>query len=449
MPALDAFHQPVALPPEAVPAWDATLRAFLAHGASAPDHLARLRALAPEAVGPELLRGLFLALLARRETVADARAALRLAEPRLPAAGVRERTLAEALRLLLAGEPGEAAAAVEARLAVAPGDTLLLKIGQLMRFLRGDAAGMRRSADCAAAAHEAGHPGRGYALGCAAFAREETGDYAGARIAGLGALRAAPDDAWGLHAVAHVHDMSGDADGGLRWLDGHRAAWAHCNNFRFHVWWHRALMLLDLGRHAEALAQYDRDVRPERTDDYRDIANATSLLVRLELEGVDVGRRWEELAALAEARCADGCLAFADLHYMLALVGGARAEAADRLAARLAAARGGSETAAVMGHPGAAVARGLAAFGAGQYGAAFDAFAAARPALPAIGGSHAQRDVFDRLAVEAGLRAGRLDETEALLRERTRRRGHADGYAARRHAAVARARAACIRRARA
>jgi hypothetical protein len=77
---------------------------------------------------------------------------------------------------------------------------------------------------------------------------------------------------------------------GLDWLTGREASWAHCNNFRFHVWWHRALMHLDLGEHDAALALYDADIRAEKTDDYRDISNAASLLARLELEGVDVGR---------------------------------------------------------------------------------------------------------------------------------------------------------------
>ena len=67
-------------------------------------------------------------------------------------------------------------------------------------------------------------------------------------------------------------------------------------------------------------------IRRHRTDDYRDISNATSLLMRLELEGMNVGRRWDELASLSEARVDDGCLVFADLHYMLALAAAGRVD---------------------------------------------------------------------------------------------------------------------------
>jgi hypothetical protein len=61
--------------------------------------------------------------------------------------------------------------------------------------------------------------------------------------------------------------------------------------------------------------------------------------------------------------------------------------------------------------------------------------------MQAAGGSHAQRDVFERMTIDAGLRAGRLTEAEAILADRTRSRGgREDGYAAVRRALIAQAR---------
>ncbi len=278
----------------------------------------------------------------------------------------------------------------------------------------------------------ADHPARGFILGCHAFALEETGEFERAERIGRDGVALAPDDAWGLHAVAHVYESTGRARAGLDWLTGREAAWAHCNNFRFHVWWHRALMHLDLGEYETALALYDADIRAEKTDDYRDISNAASLLARLELEGVAVGDRWEELADLSENRATDGCLAFADLHYMLALCGGERDQAAARLIARMQAARPAThEAQRVIAHPGLHVAQGLQAFAGGEYAAAFMHLRAGRADLQQIGGSHAQRDVFDRITIEAALRSGYTDAAEALLRDRmARRAGSTDGYTA-------------------
>ncbi|NKB16602.1 MAG: hypothetical protein HC774_06685 [Sphingomonadales bacterium] len=61
--------------------------------------------------------------------------------------------------------------------------------------------------------------------------------------------------------------------------------------------------------------------------------------------------------------------------------------------------------------------------------------------MPSIGGSHAQRDVFVRITVEAALRGGYLDAAESLLAERQMQRaGSRDGYTERRLALIAAAR---------
>jgi hypothetical protein len=205
-------------------------------------------------------------------------------------------------------------------------------------------------------------------------------------------------------------------------------------------------MHLDLGEFDVALALYDADIRAEKTDDYRDISNAASLLSRLEIEGVDVGNRWEELANLSENRAADGCLAFADLHYMLALCGGERDEAAAGLIARMQATRTAvNEAQRVIAHPGLHMAQGLQAFAAGDYSAAWVHLRAGHTDMQQIGGSHAQRDVFERITIEAALRGGYVDAADTLLRGRmAQRAGTTDGYTAARLSLIDAARAQAV-----
>ena len=428
----------------AAAAWDAMALGFLAHGAQTPAHLGAALDADPDLAIAHAAKGLFSLMLGRRELLpvaAEAHAAARALVP----ASAREAGYVAALGDWLAGRPSAAAERMDAVLAREPRDALALKIGHAIRFILGDAGGMRASVEAALPALGEGHPAAGYALGCHAFALEETGEYAAAEAAGRAGLELASDDAWGLHAVAHVHDMRGEAAAGLDWLSGREAAWAHCNNFRYHVWWHKALLLLDAGRTDEALALYDTAVRADRTDDYRDISNAASLLSRLELERVEVGQRWEELADFSERRTEDGCLIFADLHYLLALIGGAREEAVARMMARLGrdAARADTEARSCMARPGLPAAEGLEAFGEGDHARAFLSLRDARASMPLAGGSHAQRDVFERIAIDAGIRAGFLDGAEALLASRHEARGgHEDGYCAARRAMIARSREA-------
>lgn len=440
----DMFGQPVSLAdPASVTDWNAVQRGFLAHAATTPEHLGRVLAAEPEFALGQAVKGLFYLLLGRRELFGTAREAL--AAARHGRADRREAQYVAALAAWLDGRPSDAVTRMEAVLAQAPGDALAMKLSHAIRFLLGDGAGMRASLERVRDAYGPGHPARGYFLGCMAFALEESGDYTRAEIAGRQALWTAPDDAWGLHAVAHVHDMTARTRAGLTWLAGHEAAWSHCNNFRYHVWWHKALMHLDLGEVEEVLALYDTRIRADRTDDYRDISNGASLLMRLELDGIPVGDRWDEMAEISARRTEDGCLIFADLHYLLALGGAGRTAESARLLARIhrdARHSDRGEVEARMAAPGRDAALGVAAFSEQRFGTAFAHLARARATLQLAGGSHAQRDVFERMTVDAGLRAGRLDEAELILAERAARRGGAeDGFAAARRAMIGAARA--------
>ncbi|MEJ6396318.1 tetratricopeptide repeat protein [Yoonia sp. 208BN28-4] len=444
----DIFAQPTTLTdPAALDSWNKCQMAFLAHSAATPEHLGAALTAAPDFALGHAVKGMFYVLLGRRELLATAQEAFATAKSSAAATPIcaREQHFVDALGHWLDGNPRSALSHFEAVLAADPTDALAMKLDHATRFVLGDSAGMRAMIERVMPAYAPDHAARGYLMGCYAFALEETGDYARAQSVGREGMLIAPDDAWGLHAVAHVHDMTADAAGGIKWLTGRENAWAHCNNFRYHVWWHKALMHLDLGQQDVVLDLYDREIRADKTDDYRDISNATSLLSRLELDGVDVGHRWEELADLSANRTEDGCLIFADLHYMLALVGDNRDAAITQMMGRLHrdAQTNKTNVQKAMKHPGLSAAAGLEAFGEAEFDKAFINLSNARTAMQNAGGSHAQRDVFERLTIDSGIRAGFLDEAEAILAQRTAlRAGREDGYAAARRHLIDQGRAA-------
>jgi tetratricopeptide (TPR) repeat protein len=433
--AVDMSGMETSLDAAVIPSWNRTITGVLSHAASTGPDLNAVIAAASDFALAQAIRGISCLLLGRSEMVAVAHEALGAARAAASRSTPTSREMAyvDALDDWLKGRPSMAARRMQVVLEAHPRDALAMKMVQAIHFVMGRPQEMRKSVEVLLP-HWDDHPARGYLLGCHAFTLEETGEYVAAERAGKLGIELAPQDAWGLHAVAHVYDMTARAKDGLAWLEGREASWAHCNNFRFHVWWHRALMYLDLGQYDAALHLYDTEVRAERTDDYRDIANAASLLSRLEIEGVGVGNRWEELADLAESRATDGCLAFADLHYLLSLIGGDRNVAAERLVAGMAAARPtDSESKKIISHPGLKVAMGLQAFAAGEYSIAWLHLQHSQAELCQIGGSHAQRDVFARITIEAALRGGYADAAESMLRLRMKQRdGKADGYTQRR-----------------
>ncbi len=441
----DVCDSPVTLTsPQALSDWNAMILAFLAHGSQTPVHLGAVLRHEPQFAMGHAARGLFSLMMGRAELVVTAREAGDAAHAAATATAPDARAAGwiAALDHWLAGRPAAAVQRLEDILAETPADTLTAKLVHGIRFILGDAAGMRASIERVLPAHGADHACRGFAMGCHAFTLEETGEYDRAEAVGRAGLVHAPDDAWGLHAVAHVYDMTARPSQGIDLIESNTAAWGQSNNFRYHVWWHKALLHMDRGELDVALGLYDAQIRADKTDDYRDIANATSLLMRLALEGLDVGPRWEELADLAERRTEDGCLVFADLHYMLALCGADRPEAKARLTARFArdAVRQG-DMAARVADPGVAALDGLNAFAEGRYDAAFVQLNAARPRMQEIGGSHAQRDVFERMTIDAALRAGRSDAAHDILMQRMAlRAGTEDRFTASRFATLDHAR---------
>lgn len=329
-----------------------------------------------------------------------------------------EQALVGALTFASVGQLKSAADRLELHLAEAPTDFIALKIAHSLRFMSGQPAEMLSLTRRVQSDWTPAEAAYGFVLGCHAFGLEEMGYFGEAEAYGRNAYRHEPLDAWGLHAVSHVMEMSNRTDEGIQWLEASRPDWSSCNNFAFHIGWHLALFHLERGDTPTVLSIYDRDVRASRTDDFRDMANAASLLWRLEQEGIEVGDRWTELRDIAFKRRRDTTYVFGSLHYLLVLVArGDKAGVAELLEALGERAKitgdDQSEIAARIGLP-------LAAVITGTSGSALAAGELAETAalLQNIGGSHAQRDVFLRTLLLAASKSGNVDGVVALSRVR-------------------------------
>ena len=301
-----------------------------------------------------------------------------------------------------------------------PTDLMALRMAAGFHFNAGDCANMRDGVARVLPAWDDAMVGYGYTLGMYAFGLEECGEYARAEATGRQAVDLNEADIWAVHAVAHVMEMQGRTDDGVAWLDHTEAGWVGCNFFAHHVWWHKALYHIEQDDSGAALALYDKRVRDDFSDIVYDMHDAASLLWRLELAGVDVGLRWDEMADKAAARIDDHYDNFTDAHFMMCLAGGGRQGAAEDLVAsmRSYAATSKGTVARVMRDVGVAACEGLAAFRAGDHGRAVDTLLPIRYELYRIGGSHAQRDLFAATLIEAALRGGRSRLARALTAER-------------------------------
>ncbi len=263
-------------------------------------------------------------------------------------------------------------------------------------------------------------PGYGTLLAFHGFGSEEAGDYARAEDESRAAAELEPLSFWPHHTVAHVMEMTGRPEDGLGWMAAREALWStpgHMN--QVHIWWHKALFHLELGQYDAALALYDGPMRATQRALALSLTNATALLWRLDMLGVDVGERWLEQAGLWEHHADGKCLVFADIHAAMAeLRSGQVARVERRLEAMQQTAASGVEAAGLYRTVGIPVVEGLAAFHRGAYGEAVELLLPVRVDLWQIGGSHAQRDVVDWTLTEAAVRAGQRDVALSLAHER-------------------------------
>jgi len=334
---------------------------------------------------------------------------------------VRERHYMTALDSWADGDWERATSAFEAILLDHPLDPMALRLSHYLHFYTSGGRAMRLSSARVLPFWTMDQPGAGYIQAIHAFGLEENGEYDAAETHARRAVEINPADLWGIHAGAHVMEMQGRHREGIGWISAHQQHWASgTNNFRFHVWWHRALYHLELGDHATVLDLYDREIRAESTEEYLDITNGTALLWRLEQEGGDAGNRWQELASRSAERVTDHLLCFADVHYAMALGATDRTlEAGDLLEGmRNANVDETSSQGTVYRQVGIALTEAIIDARQGRHDQVVDLLLPLREQFALVGGSHAQRDIFERVLLESALAAGRAPLARALSAER-------------------------------
>ena len=259
-------------------------------------------------------------------------------------------------------------------------------------------------------------PGYGTLLAFHAFGLEEAGDYTRAEDESRAAAELEPLSFWPHHTVAHVMEMTGRPEDGLRWMAAREPLWStpsHLN--QVHIWWHKALFHLELGQYEAALALYDGPMRATQRPVALSLTNATALLWRLDALGCDTGDRWRDLAASWEGHADGKCLVFTDIHAAMAeLRSGQETLVERRLEAMRETAASGLEAAGLYRTVGVPVVEGLAAFHRGAWAEAVELLLPVRFDLWQIGGSHAQRDVVGWTLTEAAVRANQRDVALSL-----------------------------------
>ncbi|HEY3656650.1 MAG TPA: tetratricopeptide repeat protein [Steroidobacteraceae bacterium] len=304
-----------------------------------------------------------------------------------------------------------------------PRDLVVVKTHQYFEFNRGNSPEMLRAA-IKVLARNADIP---YIHGMAAFAYEQCHLLDEAELAARRALELRRKEPWAQHALAHVMLTRGRIDEGALFLEGMQDTWTGLNSFMVtHIWWHLALFYLSQGRRARVLEIYDRYCWAFAKSYSQDQIGAVSLLTRVELAGIDVGERWQDIGNHLAARAHDTVLPFLTMQYLYGLARAGRVEADALLRSVEHAAKSARPRAREVWRDVALPAcEGLKAYAQGHFDIAWRHLSLAMPRMIEAGGSHAQRDLFEQILLDAAIKSGRSTPAQQMLE--LRRQSDPDG----------------------
>eukprot|EP00106_Octopus_bimaculoides_P002224 XP_014769666.1 PREDICTED: tetratricopeptide repeat protein 38-like [Octopus bimaculoides] len=314
-----------------------------------------------------------------------------------------------AIYLWSKGNIAEACSVWESILGEKPKDILALKFAHDSYFFLGLRPQMRDSVARVLPYWDSSIPLYGYLHGMLAFGQEETNLFDQAEKSALKALGINKKDAWATHAMAHVNEMLGRQNQGSTFLETTEKDWSVCGMLACHNYWHWALYHIEKGQYEAALDIYDREVavRAKNSGAMLDFVDKASLLYRLQLEGINVSERWSSCFEEFKDHATDHILSFNDAHSMMSCLGAGQEEFSDKLLESLQdfIEYGVGDNRSISEHVGYKLCKALKDYQEEEFAAVVDNLMPVRYDIYTIGGSNAQRDVFNLMLISAAMKS--------------------------------------------
>lgn len=338
----------------------------------------------------------------------------------------REKKHINAVKLWAQGEMTEACLVWESILEENPLDMLALKFAHDSYFYQAHHPQMRDSIARVFPKWESSMPLYSYLYGMHSFGLEECNHYAEAEKVARKGLELNRSDCWSTHSMAHVLEMTGRSSEGIQFMSSTENDWNICAMLACHNYWHYGVYNIERGLYDEAVGLFDTQIGPRaaKSGAMLDMVDACSLLYRLNLEGIKVKDKWREFNEVCKDHVDDHILAFNDAHFLMASLGAGDKSAADKLLTSLkefATGTGKGNNQKISKEVGVPLCEALVAYDAGDFAKAVSLVQPIRYKIITIGGSHAQRDVFNQFLIHAALQSPQKDHNRLariLLTER-------------------------------
>uniref|UniRef100_A0A3P8NZC4 Tetratricopeptide repeat protein 38 n=1 Tax=Astatotilapia calliptera TaxID=8154 RepID=A0A3P8NZC4_ASTCA len=317
----------------------------------------------------------------------------------------RERLHVKAMELFSHGNFPKACEAWEDILLDHPTDMLALKFAHDAYFYMGAQMQMRDSVARVLPHWKPHMPLSSYLNGLYSFGLLETRFYDQAEKVAMEGLALTPDDAWSVHSVAHVCEMKAELDKGLKFMESREKDWEVTDMLASHNYWHWALFFIEKVKMIMGFSVFRRC---KASGAMLDIVDACSLLYRLEMDGVCVKERWQELLQVTRPHTDDHVTLFNDLHFLMVSLGAKETGTSRRLLEglqELAKDPGDNQQHQLAGTIGIPMCQAMLEYNQGNYGQTVELLYPLRYHMVDIGGSDAQRDLFNQLLIHAAMKS--------------------------------------------
>uniref|UniRef100_A0A8I3N9V9 Tetratricopeptide repeat protein 38 n=1 Tax=Canis lupus familiaris TaxID=9615 RepID=A0A8I3N9V9_CANLF len=257
-----------------------------------------------------------------------------------------------------------------------PTDMLALKFSHDAYFYLGYQEQMRDSVARIYPFWTPSIPLSSYVKGIYSFGLMETNFYDKAEKLAKEALSINPTDAWSVHTIAHIHEMKAEIKDGLEFMQRSETHWK---------------VLPSLKASGTML----------------DVVDSCSMLYRLQMEGVSVGERWQDILPVTQKHSRDHILLFNDAHFLMASLGAGDTQITQELLSTLqdASESPGENCQHLLARDvGLPLCQALVEAEKGNPDRVVELLLPIRYQIVQIGGSKAQRDVFNQLLIQAALK---------------------------------------------
>ena len=223
-----------------------------------------------------------------------------------------------------------------------------------------------------------------------------------------------PNDSWAVHNIAHVYEMTSRLSKGIEFLNDTEATWMQSEGLSPHILWHKGLYYIETNQREqvqEVLAKLYRRLE-EKNGQIFDLMDTTSLMFRCEMadEKIDADQ-WNQIVKYWQPHISDaGSFVFNDIHMLIGVCGAQRKDLCNEVLKNINkypaqfSSNCTQTQAQITGQVGIPLTNAIMKYYEKDYITVVNELIGIKDKIVNIGGSHAQRELFDQLLLSASMK---------------------------------------------